>query len=585
MADIKLTCLIREKLPEDAFEIEIGKIDTVYYLKEIIIKKIPKEFIDDIDLDIEEFITDPRFLKLWKVNISINEKKKFEQLKNHTLSIKEILGGEEITSKYIDYYFSDDMLYCKDFIHIIVDLPIDKNLGKSWDSLRNGKVINIKMPKDHSYYQFISLSKDVSYLLGNDNEEQFLLIRDCYHHLADSILNHETRNYWHIVGNPGVGLTYFSYYLLYRLAQQNKIVIYDSKDNECIVLFSKNYTLYYNYNILERYFLEYFNTPDTYYVVDNKIPSFRLCTLKTILITSPYRPYYKQYEKDYTSHKQYMSVWSWEEINICRHANFHHLSQEEVWELYMKWGGIPLFTLNYALNKSKQKLLQRAIDIVDHNLLGYYGEIYVEKDIRYMLAHIFTNERNDLILQFASAYVSEKFVNKLEIYEKDKLIVGNYFGLHRAVFEYIAHRTLSNGGSFEIHPLFESIDNSKLTMSKREKLIISDIDDIEPDKYCIPSKKNFICDINAIVSPNMFFIFSAYKKYNDDMKDLELEDLELEKLIYKFIDKSDKSIIELYFVVPKQEKAVIKNSKNLPSLNDRLRQYVLELDLTKILSL
>ncbi|CAG8638645.1 4642_t:CDS:2, partial [Rhizophagus irregularis] len=495
MADIKLTCLIREKLPEDAFEIEIGKIDTVYYLKEIIIKKIPKKFIDDIDLDIEEFITDPRFLKLWKVNISINEKKKFEQLKNHTLSIKEILGGEEITSKYIDYYFSDDMLYCKDFIHIIVDLPIgiDKNLGKSWDFLRNGKVINIKMPKDHSYYQFISLSKDVSYLLGNDNEEQFLLIRDCYHHLADSILNHETRNYWHIVGNPGVGLTYFSYYLLYRLAQQNKIVIYDSKDNECIVLFSKNYTLYYNYNILERYFLEYFNTPDTYYV--------------------------------------------------------------------------------------------RAIDIVDHNLLGYYGEIYVEKDIRYMLAHIFTNERNDLILQFASAYVSEKFVNKLEIYEKDKLIVGNYFGLHRAVFEYIAHRTLSNGGSFEIHPLFESIDNSKLTMSKREKLIISDIDDIEPDKYCIPSKKNFICDINAIVSPNMFFIFSAYKKYNDDMKDLELEDLELEKLIDKFIDKSDKSIIELYFVVPKQEKAIIKNSKNLPSLNDRLRQYVLELDLTKILSL
>ncbi|CAB4418081.1 unnamed protein product [Rhizophagus irregularis] len=578
MADIKLTCLIREKLPEDAFEIEIENFDTVDYLKKIIIKKIPKEFIDGIDLDIEELITDPSFLKLWKVNISINEKKKFEQLKNHTLSIKEILGGEEITSKYIDYYFSNDMLYCKDFIHIIVDLPIgiDKNLGKSWDSLRNGKVINIKMPKDHSYYQFISLSKDVSYLLGNDNEEQFLLIRDCYHHLADSIFNHETREHWHIVGNPGVGLTYFSYYLLYRLAQQNKIVIYDSKDNECIVLFSKNYTLYYNYNILERYFLEYFNTPDTYYVVDNKIPSFRLCTLKTILITSPYRPYYKQYEKNYTSHKRYMSVWSWEEINICRHANFHHLSQEEVWELYMKWGGIPLFTLNYALNKSKQKLLQRAIDIVDHNLLRYYGEIYVEKDIRYMLAHIFTNERNDLILQFASAYISEKFVNKLEIYEKDKLIEGNYYGLHRAVFEYIAHRTLSNGGSFEIHPLFKSIDNSKLTMSKREKLIVSDIDDIEPDKYCIPSKKNFICDINAIVSPNMFFIFSAYKKYFDDiddMKDLELEDLELEKSIDKFIDKSDKSIIELYFVVPKQEKAIIKNSKNLPSLIWRTVQF------------
>ncbi|CAB5396364.1 unnamed protein product [Rhizophagus irregularis] len=106
MADIKLTCLIRENLPEDAFEteigkfdsvyylkkiitekipkefisnlledafeIEIGKFDSVYYLKKIITEKIPKEFIDDIDLNI---ITDPRFLKLWKVNISINEKK------------------------------------------------------------------------------------------------------------------------------------------------------------------------------------------------------------------------------------------------------------------------------------------------------------------------------------------------------------------------------------------------------------------------------------------------------------------------------------------------------------------------------
>jgi hypothetical protein len=124
MSTIKLTCLIRENLPEDAFEIEIEKYETVYYLKEIISKKIPKKFTE-IDF---EHVTNPYYLKLWKVNISIGEKKKFEQLKTHTLSIKDILGGIELKNTDINYYFSNDTLLCKNFIHIIVELPI--GIGK-----------------------------------------------------------------------------------------------------------------------------------------------------------------------------------------------------------------------------------------------------------------------------------------------------------------------------------------------------------------------------------------------------------------------------------------------------------------------
>jgi hypothetical protein len=460
--------------------------------------------------------------------------------------------------------------------------------------LKNGKIINVNLSNDHSCYQFLCLSKDASYLLGNDNEEQFLFIRNCYHHLANIILNNETNgkrnNNWRVTGNPGIGKTHFSYFLLYQLAQQNKTVIYDSKDNECTVLFKKYCTLYCNRN-LHRFGED---TSDFYHIAeDERLMYMTFKTNKTILITSPWKYYYKYHVKEGIN-TLYMSVWSWEEINICRYVNFHNLSQEEVWELYKKWGGIPLYTLDYALNESKQKLLQRAIDICDDNLFRYFGEMYFKKDISYMIAHIFTNEKNEKVLQFASEYISEKIVDKLEVHYNERLInivnyqpYSEYSSLNHAIFEHIAHRTLLNGGSFDIHLLSESVDsNSKLTMSKREKLVFSNINDIEPDKYCIPSKKNFICDINAIVLPNKFFIMAVSEEYLKNMNNLD-------KLIDKFIDKSDESIIELYFVTPKYKvyngffskeevDVTIAINKDLSSLNDRIRQYALKLDMNSI---
>jgi hypothetical protein len=446
--------------------------------------------------------------------------------------------------------------------------------------LRNGKIINVNFSND---YQFLCLPKDASYLLGNNNEEQFLFIRDCYHHLSNIIFNDETNDHdkkmdWHVIGNPGIGKTYFSYYLLYQLAQQNKSVIYDNKDNDCTILFTKYYTLYCSRS---SFIISYFNTSEFYHIAEDERLMAASDSTKEILITSPWRYCYKYHDKDCIN-SLYMSVWSWEEINICRHVNFHHLSQEKVWELYKRWGGIPLYTLYYALNESKQKLLQRAIDISDENLTRYFGEMYFKKDVRYMIAHIFTDEKHEKFMQFASEYISEKIMEKLEMCYKEKLIESlnypsyfEYYKLSHAIFEHLAHRTLLNGGSFEIQPLFKSMNNSKLIMSKREKLIFNNINDIEPDKYCIPSKKNFICDINAIVSPNMLFIMAISEEFLNNMNGLD-------KLIDKFIDKSNESIIELYFVTPKYRKMTIAKHKDLLSLNDRIKQYALELDISLI---
>ncbi len=94
-------------------------------------------------------------------------------------------------------------------------------------ALKNGTVTHIQKSVDQLYNQlFLYLSKEASYLLGNDNEQHLLYIRNCYHQLASIIFNDATTNNWCITGNPGIGKTFFCHYLLYLLAQQNKTFIY-----------------------------------------------------------------------------------------------------------------------------------------------------------------------------------------------------------------------------------------------------------------------------------------------------------------------------------------------------------------------
>lgn len=126
-------------------------------------------------------------------------------------------------------------------------------------------------------------------------------------------------------------------------------------------------------------------------------------------------------------------------------------------------------------------------------------------------------------------------VNKLEIYYKKKLLSftkAPYVGIFGAVFEHISHRTLLNGEIFKIHPLSDSMDNTNLIMTKKEKLEFINVNDIRTDKYCIPIEKNFICNISVIVSPNMFFLMVISEEFLINMKDLD-------KLIENFIDKLD----------------------------------------------
>ncbi|CAJ0763139.1 442_t:CDS:2, partial [Entrophospora sp. SA101] len=232
----------------------------------------------------------------------------------------------------------------------------NEELG-AWNALKSGTKEN----------QFLRLSKEASYILGDDDKGSnppALFIRDCYIHLSEIILEDDNIRRLRITGNPGIGKTFFGYYLLHLLAMRNKTVIYH-KCNKTPILFSEEAVYHiYQDNIYE--FNDFLMKRDVWYIVDGREPSD--IHAKTILICSPQKHYYHKFDKLGTIIR-YMPVWSYVEIKKCKDKLFPDLNQELVQSLYNKWGGIPRYTLYYALN---DKL---SIEFLE-NFLGDVAKIY-----------------------------------------------------------------------------------------------------------------------------------------------------------------------------------------------------------------
>ncbi|CAG8812090.1 24202_t:CDS:2, partial [Dentiscutata erythropus] len=137
----------------------------------------------------------------------------------------------------------------------------DKKLGKFWNTLKNGKVVK------HYGGEFLELSRDIYYLLGKDEQGSnisTLFIRECYRHLSNLIFENENAHRWRITGNPGIGKTFFSYYLLYYLSQKQKTVVYH-KHNKSPILFSEE-GVFSSPDIYA--FRDYLGNEEVWYIVD-----------------------------------------------------------------------------------------------------------------------------------------------------------------------------------------------------------------------------------------------------------------------------------------------------------------------------
>ncbi|CAG8488311.1 3447_t:CDS:2 [Diversispora eburnea] len=369
------------------------------------------------------------------------------------------------------------------------------------------------------------------------------------------------------------------------LQKQNKTVVYH-KQNEDPILFSEEGIFR---GSADSEFIGYLKNDDTWYIVDGWEPKgFKA---RTILVCSPQKKYYSAFDKDETRIR-YMPVWSWVETDTCRKVIFQNLSLEKVLKLYNKWGGIPRFTLSYTLNTSQRKLLKKAINSVNDKILSFVGKSTEDNSANHKIIHIYTNIQIEEKGEEVPGESSSTVLNVLETNFREQLLnfvtaslsISNYGTLRSAIFERMAHRTLLNGGLFNVRPLSEKATyyfrinrDWREIVPKRSKLLFSNPDEIVQGKYCISAQKNN-ASFGAFVYPNKFFQMTIAEKHPIVKSDLE-----------KYIDRDDNSDINFYFVLPKElyssykEQALHNTNgtvlRNKPHWFNRFKQYALELDL------
>ncbi|CAG8454146.1 20771_t:CDS:2 [Dentiscutata erythropus] len=407
----------------------------------------------------------------------------------------------------------------------------EKDLGKFWSSLENAKIDN----------NFLQLPEG-AYFLGDEDQVTILYIRKCYIHLADIVFNEEIRR-CRITGNPGIGKTFFGFYLLYLFSRQNKIIVYH-KASQFPILFNKQHTFCSN-DIFD--FKEYLDNANVWYIVDGQSP-FEV-RAKTILFCSPQKRHYKYFDKMVGTTIRFMPVWSWNEINECR--------------------------IEKALDSSHQNHLEDAISKSNTRLLEFVGEIDHADDISHRIIHIHTNlpgeEEEDRethyikkFILFASEWVAEKVMDKLKRnynqqlrnFVTASLSENEYSTLQGVIFEQIAHRILQKGGSFNTH---------------------------RGGKYCQPIQKNF-SSVDAVVAPHTLFQMTVSRNHPINVNGMN-------KLVEKLGGKTGANHIYFYFVLPKdlydnyQAQPFYTNgqtvAKRIPCwITNRVKQYALKIDLS-----
>ncbi|CAB5394923.1 unnamed protein product [Rhizophagus irregularis] len=300
---------------------------------------------------IREDITAPdsvkaKDLRLFRVDLPLGANKNEEIINICTNDMGE--AGVEMLEglqKVRDYFFVQPN---EDNLHIIIRLPTEQPVANEpprkrakteetddedvevdelllkhfWQALKN--------TNHNELSSLFTVSGDVNFF-GKPSIPSKLFVRRCYNDLLNIVDNDKIRNL-RLTGNPGIGKTFFGYYLIYHLVKNGKTVIYDV-------------------HTIKKFVILFGQTMD------------EVSYLHTI--------------KDARKIKTSLS-----NQDAC---------ENEVRELYIKWGGIPRNILEGARAKGIQKQLDGAINTCNESIFRYIGGDVAKDDISHKLIHIWTN--------------------------------------------------------------------------------------------------------------------------------------------------------------------------------------------------
>ena len=394
----------------------------------------------------------------------------------------------------------------------------------------------------------VQLPKNVS-ILGNNSIGSSIYIRPCYPELFQTSLSivqsAETRHLI-ILGNPGIGKTYFGYYFLLQLVGSGATVVYETATLEGLYLFTPNGVFKGTRFSLDDNLMD----SETFYIVDGMEP-LRGAVAKTILLTSLRKSIWHQFSKGPCT-LRYMPVWSREEILKCRSMLYPTLSKDLVESLYLKWGGIARYVLKFATDEEKQARLQEGLDVSNIDaVLESFGDSGEEADASSRLIHRSVRDGfHSGPYQFASAYVVDEIYRRVYAKDRGHLIrflsatqgIGNTGQLRGVLFEKHAHTVLAKGGSFKIRNLETKVESTLHLPNDLTTFMYSSNDaqfQAAQNRYFRPASKIFE-SVDSFIKSNLLFQMTGAK--NHPCKQTGLRD------VLNILGNPQNP--ELYFVVP-----------------------------------
>jgi len=311
-------------------------------------------------------------------------------------------------------------------------------------------------------------------------------------------------------GTPGIGKTFFGFYLLHQLIAQGRRVVYRQEGHDPYIFFKDEALICPNPWAFQ---------PSDVLIADS-VRQLPLGPVDTLLITSPDPQVAKIFQKEAST--IYCPTWDLDELLACNRS-IHGREEAHVKNLYDQWGGIPRYVLQHSEEETKQTELAQALQLSKpEKLIEALNRSSSDPDLSHKLIHMQVVEGvkySNVRYQFASKYIADKVIERLVKTHKQSIYywlaatagASALAGIRGLVFEQHAHERLAQGGTFKIRELVDHGNETTLALEAREKAVFVQLDEIEQldaSKYAQPLKGNQE-SIDSLILPNMVFQFTV----------------------------------------------------------------------------
>ena len=314
-----------------------------------------------------------------------------------------------------------------------------------------------------------------------------------------------------IIGNPGIGKSYFALYELYLAVKANKMVVFYHQLTNATYVFDP----------MERKgFQDDFNTPclleAPVYLYDcgTKTPSTypRTKSARMTMFSSPYRLNYIDALKT-GALKLCMPVWS--EVEVLNYGKYQY-GDDELAENLSKFGGIPRYVFSEEHQKmewlERLHLLCKSCTIETLDRLK--GNRLDDED-SHMIFHLDSaDDYKSYTIVFASYYVEGLVYTAIEEARKNGVVrflnsavAPMFASLQGHLFEWKAHEVLQEGGVFRTRCLDPPESEKRVTLATTSLEMFNkdtDIDWNAGSLYWRPKARNYP-SLDAYMTPDIGF--------------------------------------------------------------------------------